>query len=247
MKKHRIARRWRKSFWRWHRRVGLVCFIFLSILALTGVLLNHADGWKLYAKPLPTPLARTLYGNLYAQEAYLYDFDGVEIYQIDQSLYLGTEGLTLEMNCVSNITGVARVQNLLWSSCGEDLALFEIDGRLIEKIRLTGGEIGSIARCETGLCLRQESEWFAFDEVSLTLSELPGGSAISEVHPRLAEQLPGAISHQPVELNFGRLIADIHSGAIIGIPGRLLMDLIGLAILFLSISGCYLWLGNKPR
>ena len=246
MTKHRIARRWRKSFWRWHRRIGLACFLFLALLAATGILLNHADSWNLYAKPLPGSVARALYGDLFIQETYLYEFEEIAIYRIDQSIYL--HELQLELDCSQQITGITLLQNHIWISCGENLSLFDSnEGALIEKIHLTGGDILGLARCAEVVCLRQQEKWQAFEGMSLVLSDLPVGTVVSEQLPNLVQDLPRSISHQPAELNFGRLIADIHSGSVLGQTGRLLVDLVGLAILFLSISGCYLWLGNKPR
>ena len=245
MAKHRIARRWRKSFWRWHRRIGVLCFLFLIMLAFTGILLNHADSWSLFAKPIPAKLAGALYGDSYPVEAYLYDLDEIDVYQIDQSLYL--QQVQLDLSCTSDVTGVTFSENYIWIGCSDSLSLYETTGALVEKIRLTGESITALARCQPGICIRRSGDWFAFDQATLSLEELLVGAPVAETLPSGIEFWPDSISHTPAELNFGRLISDFHSGAVAGNIGRILVDLVGFAILFLSISGCYLWLGNKPR
>lgn len=223
----------------------MMCFLFLIFVAATGILLNHAESWGLFTKPLPAKLAQLLYPGIYPEDAYLYDLDEIDIYQIEQSLYLND--VMLEVNCPSGITGVSQLEGYIWVSCGDSLSLFDNAGALLEKIRLSGGNITALAGCQSGICVRQAGVWFALDETSLNRSELSADMPVSERLPTKTEVWPSFISHTPAELNFGRLIADFHSGTVAGNLGRFLVDLIGFAILFLSISGCYLWLGNKPR
>ncbi len=43
------------------------------------------------------------------------------------------------------------------------------------------------------------------------------------------------------------LIQDLHTGEFFGFWGRIFYDLIGIIIIVLAISGCYLYLVRKPR
>ncbi|MBT8039265.1 MAG: hypothetical protein HKO85_07855 [Xanthomonadales bacterium] len=47
---------------RWHRRLATFVVAWLVLLAISGLLINHASGWGLDRKPLAAGLQRTLYG-----------------------------------------------------------------------------------------------------------------------------------------------------------------------------------------
>ena len=44
-----------------------------------------------------------------------------------------------------------------------------------------------------------------------------------------------------------RFFFELHSGAVWGLPGRLVFDLAAVALIFLSISACYLWFWPRSR
>ncbi len=61
-----------------------------------------------------------------------------------------------------------------------------------------------------------------------------------DMSPEMAEDYRGK------GITLEKLILDIHSGVIIGLPGKILSDLAALAILFLSATGIYnLWKRKK--
>ena len=47
---------------RWHRRLATVVVVWLVVLAISGLLINHAPGWGLDRKPLAGAVQRSLYG-----------------------------------------------------------------------------------------------------------------------------------------------------------------------------------------
>jgi hypothetical protein len=52
----------RKALARWHRRFAIFISIWLVVLAISGVLINHAHDWRLDSRPLADPLQRWVYG-----------------------------------------------------------------------------------------------------------------------------------------------------------------------------------------
>ena len=52
----------RKAVARWHRRFAIFISIWLILLAVTGLLINHAHDWKLDSESLAKPLQRWVYG-----------------------------------------------------------------------------------------------------------------------------------------------------------------------------------------
>jgi len=55
------ARR-RKAIARWHRRFAILVSVWLVVLALSGLLINHAHDWGFDRKPLAGTLQQWVYG-----------------------------------------------------------------------------------------------------------------------------------------------------------------------------------------
>jgi|MEHZ01.5.fsa_nt_MEHZ011334633.1_17 hypothetical protein len=245
MKTTRKFRLLRKLFWRWHRRVGIVSLAFLSIMAATGIALNHADGMGLHGKSLPYFLSSLIYPSVSSESIYQYEFETSQIYQAGSQLYVQDQELL--PSCAEDVSGVALVGELIWVACDQSLAVFQPDGLFIERINLTVDSIMGIASCNQEICINQDGIWSALNQNSLELTQLDVDQNPIQV---LAEHLatpPEYLIRSPTELNIGRLIADIHNGSVLGSFGRFLVDLSGYIILFLAASGCYLWLGNKRK
>lgn len=244
MYSHSIFRRWRAILWRLHRRVGISALVFLALMAITGIALNHADGWKLYDTRLPYNLAVGLYGDMGAEQLVSVTTQGVQIYQIGTDLVFDRK--LLSERCGGHLNGMAYVDGLFWVGCGQKLLVVTKSGEPVEKIS-PGALLTGVANCSEKLCLMTESGWVELDLISLeTIPTDATPKLVSPEAPNL-DQLPDYLKITPEELNVGRLIADIHSGALFKAPGKLAVDLLGLVVLFLAVSGCYLWLGNRRK
>ena len=77
-----------------------------------------------------------------------------------------------------------------------------------------------------------DAEWI----MSLYNMDLP-----PDIPPEQAEDYRGK------GITLERFILDLHSGALIGLPGKVISDLTALAIIFLCLTGAYnLWKRKKP-
>ena len=252
-----FLRRWRKLFWHLHRRAGITSLLFLAIMAITGIALNHGDGWKLFDRPLPYRLSTWIYGDLQVKEVYRFNSDSLDLYQRGDTFYLGDK--RLEFDCPSNAAkipwstspGVALQlkpsgrPDVFWLGCQSSVYGFQPDGVFIEKIPLQVEKFSRLGSCGQNLCIKQFDHWYALDDHSLKLSRLDESQSVHVLEKTRVSGVPEALKTTPPELDIGRLIADIHSGVIFGRPGRLFVDLLGVVVLFLCATGCYLWLGNK--
>lgn len=62
-----------------------------------------------------------------------------------------------------------------------------------------------------------------------------------EVPPEMAEQYRGK------GVTLEKFLLDVHTGVILGLPGKFISDLAALALLFLSASGIYNWWKRKKK
>mgnify|MGYP001548171227 CR=1 FL=1 len=99
--------------------------------------------------------------------------------------------------------------------------------------------------------LRSVDRWFALDLQMLTWAE-----AQPMISPRLlaaAEAFPdtlrASVQHRLIgePLTLERVLLDVHSGRILGAAGVWLADLVGLLLLVIAVSGCYVWLSKPGR
>ena len=68
-------------------------------------------------------------------------------------------------------------------------------------------------------------------------------SKASDVPPALLESL--RLLYRGRGLTIERVVADIHSGRIVGLAGPYFMDLVAILLIVLGISGLVIWL--RPR
>lgn len=238
-----ILRKWRLTLWRWHRRVGITAFSFLAVMAATGIILNHADGWRLYDTRLPYSFAGWAYGDVGSERIFGVQVEDKWLYHKGTDLIFDQR--LLSERCEYRLNGMVVAEGLFWVNCGATLLGYTDSGEYVERITLELKEPTAVANCSGTICVLSEKKWVRLDLASLE-TELTDLS-LETVLPEKMEfdGLPKHLKITPRELNVGRLVADLHSGALFGSPGRFLVDVLGFVVLFLSATGCYLWLGNR--
>lgn len=249
--KKRHFKRWRVHLWRWHRRIGINILFFLMIMSISGIALNHSDDLSLHTIRLPYALATTIYGQLDTGDLSKIDAGNQILYQQGKQLTLNTTALAQQ--CDEKIATLANFEQLIWLPCGKNLLVFTPTGDFVEKVYLSrlASRIALIQPCGSKLCLKSLKTWYSLDPISTKLSPLEAepqstGKATSYIaQPLSSQELPKKIRLTPTEYNWGRLISDIHSGAIFGKIGRLFVDIIGIITIFLCLTGAYLWLGSR--
>ncbi len=82
-------------FARWHRRIGITVAVWLILLSISGVLINHANDWGLDQKALPQTIQAAFYPMTLATETEPAAFISWErlILDIHAARFLGSTGL----------------------------------------------------------------------------------------------------------------------------------------------------------
>lgn len=78
------------------------------------------------------------------------------------------------------------------------------------------------------------------DLLALTDSHVYRAS-LADRPPVFADVTPARVGDGPRRVSLVKLFFDLHDGKVWGLAGRLLFDLMGLAIVFLSVSAFYVW------
>jgi len=219
------ARR-RKTLARWHRRLALLVGLWLALLALSGILINHAHDWGLDRSNLPRPLLSLVY----------------DIEPDAPDYCAAAEAIG---------PACADVFGLLVLPAGELLLattqVFVLDnqGHVIEA--LAAGQLG-LNRLESGL--RQGHELYLSDgEKTVRMdSDLLDSEVLD---PAAAEALDGAPWQRrdasTDSVTWERLLLDLHAARFLGPAARWFNDLMAGLILVLAASGAWLYRAKRRR
>tara|TARA_R110002073_G_scaffold336505_1_gene534216 strand:- start:981 stop:1721 length:741 start_codon:yes stop_codon:yes gene_type:complete len=242
------SRKWRRL----HRWLGLLIVAPVIILSFTGILLNHVESLGLHQRTLPSFLAN-IYGVPAAEPVV-----SVEIGQrwwsfVGNQLFLQAQAVS---QCPRPYAGVVSVADIYVAGCDGALLLLDNNGTVIERLgsefelppfeRLTSVPSSGAEEGSSLVLFSPASSWlYDIDQLSAT--------PFDEVVQPLAWRMPpaevvAALPTQvvPPELNWQRLIQDIHSGRVVSLAGKLLMDAAALLLIVLAITGVIIWSRTRP-
>jgi hypothetical protein len=232
---------------RWHARFGVVAVVFFLLLAVSGITLNHGGALRLEGRKFHLTWLARWYG--------LRTDPPSEIYHAgDHSLAWGNGMWLLDGEIVAEDSpppvGMIELSGTLYVADADALLAYTPDYRLIEKITaaaLPAVPIGAIGVKDRQLWLKTSKGIFASaDSISWQ------NASASQVEWSVMQQLPSSLQRElSVKLVPGvsvmQLIADIHSGRILGKQGPLLADILGLLLIAMGLSGGWVFLRSRRR
>lgn len=233
----------------WHRRTGVAAALFILLLALSGVLLNHSPELELGNKPLQSKWLLNWYGVGTAATPRHYSAAGVVISQAQAQLFINGKAL---WQSPKPLIGAAATDLLISLAFSDELVLFTHEGELLERITdLPEGisSISAIGNSDTGqIAVRGEERNVIADNEMIEWQPASEKTAIRWSQP-LSEATPydAAIGAANLhhDLTYERLLLDLHSGRLFGQWGPYVMDGAALAMVLLAITGLRRsWLGK---
>ena len=233
-----------------HRWIGAIAALFLVLLSLTGLCLNHADRLHLHDLRIKWPYILHRYDMLTSQ-----DIRSVRIGE-NGTLSLLDNGLYHNSTYVVESGGLAGVYEddpFIVVAAENGLILLTPAGELIEVLsleQLPFDEINGLGVDDSGraVIVSGSASWIADDDW-VEFQEYAGAFTLKEPDwTGLDTETEQAIlaHYQGQGPSVYRVILDLHSGRLFGWKGRTVMDLTALAILVLVTSGITGWI-NKAR
>ena len=237
----------------WHRRLGLSTFVVLIFLAISGFALNHSPGLKLNQINLSTNWLLSWYG---------FEVPAAEGFEVRESWFYndGNKRLLVDGNsiapCTAPLSAVAQTANSVFALCADGLILLTADGEFVEQFRPIDGlpaNTKTVATIANRVYLITDSATVEFNPESLALisvdiatlsetlvdSQLASAPLPKSLQKQLKEQASGP------SISLETLILDLHSGRFFGQFGVLFIDLIGLLVCILSITGLMAWIKRR--
>lgn len=223
-----------------HRWLGLGCALFLLVLCLTGLALNHNARLGLDRIHLRADWILDRYGMVLPRPDSSVELKGHHAAVIAGELWWqGAPRVPLE-----TIAGAVAWEGFALVASDHRVALLSDQGELVDVLDLPAAagderiQWGTIDAWPAARTSRQI--WALDDDLAGWISGPPGTWVAS---PVAIGELPEAvfrewkIGYSGAGLSAYRVLLDLHAGRFFGLPGTLLMDLTALAVIYLVASG----------
>lgn len=238
-----------RFLYRWHRRVGMLAAILGLLLAVTGILLSHAQGLGLNEKTVSHPWVLRFYGVEPASPPLASRTAAGWLVWLDGGLYLDGRPLARGFK---TLVGTAAAGGVIAVAGAEELLLLTSTGQIVERLGPASlpGRIDAVGTTADGAAaVRSGGEIFATRDF-LAWQERPH-SAVRweeigiEVPP--AALAPALAAYRGEGVPLARIVADLHSGRFLGAVGPYLMDATAIALILLAGSGLVMWWKREPN
>jgi len=244
----RPAQRLVGALWRWHRRIGLVAAIFVLVLSVTGIALNHPTGLALDQSYVQNAWLLRIYGDDSSiQQGYHLEAGWVSQSSGGQ-VYLNAEEVAV---CYGDLVGAMQTSEFLLVGCADQLVLLLPGGELVESMAASAGlpvPLEALGRNAQQVVVKRDGRWFVADLEALRFDEPLSGGSVQQIAPGT---LPAAVvTNLPAHnqwLTWERVVLDLHSGRVFGRFGVILMDAAALLLMCLASSGVLMWLLHRRR
>lgn len=237
-----------RSLYLWHRYLGLAAALLVACLAVTGVLVQHAQYFGLQDNFAENQILIQWYG-LSPNPVTSYPTPKHWVSHSGETIYLNSSPLEGKY---TGLLGAVESGLLLIAITDDSLLLLTHEGDLVENIGIEDGLPEPPQRIAylkpQGVILQGTKAFWQPDHDWLHWHAYQGQSP-EWSQPRaipaelLAEIQQHNLSH---ELSWERVFLDLHSGRLFGEYGIFIMDLAALAMLLLAASGTVIWLQRRP-
>ncbi|VAW50293.1 hypothetical protein MNBD_GAMMA06-651 [hydrothermal vent metagenome] len=233
----------------WHRRVGLFALVLVIILAITGIMLNHTEQFELDETYVNNSWLLNWYGIEPEDEPISFRVGEHIISSWHDQLFFDDVAIT---SLEQNIHGAIAGEQFIVVALDNVLILLTPDGELVEHVS-TSISFSDIQRLgmkyKRPVIETSEPLYYMADEHILDWDVIANEDIKwTEEYPLTKnEKEKLLIAYRGNGLKLERVILDLHSGRIFGSYGVYLMDAAAIALLWLSLSGLWVWSSRRNK
>ena len=240
----------RFSSFLWHRRFGLAAIILVIILAITGIMLNHTESMNLDETYVDSALILNWYGLEPTGEPVSFNIGKHKVSQWEHQLFFDNKIITSNEQM---LRGAVQSERFIVVAFDSELLLLTENGDFIDRMP-TSASFSNIQRLgiKYSRPVIETSEpvyYYMADEHildwDLIINENIKWSQPVGLNSTEKEKLEQAYRGKGLTLE--RVVLDLHSGRILGQSGIYLMDAAAIALLWLSMSGLWIWWQRREK
>jgi hypothetical protein len=235
----------------WHRRLGLSTFVVLIFLAISGFALNHSPGLKLNQINLSSNWLLSWYG---------FEVQAAEGFKVGEKWFYqdGNQALLVDGDsiapCTAPLRDLVQTADSILALCADSVVVLTSDGQFVEQFGTVDGlpaGIQSLTVLDDRIYLATDNATLEFDVFTLGVTASDIAFETIKDSRQMATPLPKSLQEKLKEQASGpsvsleTVILDLHSGRFFGQFGVLFIDLIGLLVCFLSITGLIAWIKRR--
>lgn len=237
----------------WHKRAGLFAFLFMGWLGFSGILINQSASWGYDVIPIYAGPVMWLYGLKPEPPVSGFSADGHWMALTQEGTVLDAKPVVPKVKLpIGLAAGGPASQPLLFIASADYVAVLTPDGARFDELRppilpvSVVRRIGKV-RDKPGAIAVQDLD--AFQSVD--------GVGWSPVDPALvdwstemelpAEQRERLVEYSRPSVTLEHVLVDAHSGAIFGRGGVYVINAVGVAAVWLAISGVWMWWRTSRR
>lgn len=248
MKSVPFRRKLRIQFLKWHRTGGVAAALFVILLSVTGILLNHGNDLALDRTSIPKSWLG-LYGiDIQSPETGYSSANQWAVFMQEQ-LYLGGQSIG---ECSKSLVGMVKIEQQLFAACERNLYLMTASGGLIESDTFDDDRLLKVGVNGHEVFIKGAKNLYRFDPDEFEFSQVLAAD-VTGVDWSASEPLPEVVAENAYnaldisEITWERFLLDLHSGRLFGNLSVWFVDLIGVVIIILALSGVWLRISRPKR
>ncbi|VAW73072.1 hypothetical protein MNBD_GAMMA15-2277 [hydrothermal vent metagenome] len=247
---HRKQRFKLRSFYVWHRYMGVSAALFTLIIAFTGILLNHTDDFQFNDKHVQTEWVLDWYGIEAPEQLLSFPVGERHITLMGDDLYLDRKEIGDDYR---DLTGAVQLDNMLVVSVNNNILLLTPRGEMIERLKRNDGvpagiekigvdASGKLAVRTSHDIYQPEKDFIRWQRYDGDDSHIRWASSVP-LEPQLKTLLRNHFRGEVLPME--RVLLDLHSGRFFGKAGPWLFDIAAALLILLSLTGTWIWLKRR--
>ena len=244
MTRHRRRRLKLRSLYVWHRWLGVAAALWVVVLSLTGIALNHTEELALDATPVEWSWLQDAYGIRSPVEVPAFRAGGRWVSQWGDRIYLDARPAG---RLGGPLRGALEVDGIIAAAGDNEILLLTPAGERVELLGPAHGVPAGIAALGRGPggrpVVRAAHGLYVSDREFTAWRHLDAGAVRWSDPAPLPAALHEAIApaYRAGLLSAERVLLDLHSGRLLGRAGVWLSDAAAVILVVLALSGTFLW------
>lgn len=233
---------------KWHRHIGIIIALFVVLLIITGIALNHSHELKLNKSYIKSDWLLNIYQINPDKEPIGFKENNLWISQIGERVYFNKTEIAKD---IEELVGVITIGDIFVVAVDGQLTLLTQEGEIVEHISGADGVPAGMRKIgksgQEDVIIKAAHGFYQVDIDELEWEEFKYLDAIWSEKQALPDELEQALLkiYRGTGLSLERVLLDLHSGRILGTWGVYLVDLIAILLLLLALSGAWMWWARR--